>query len=126
MLDISKQVAHWRQLAEEDWAVAVDLVGDGRTRHGLFFAHLALEKLLKALVCRHTQEMAPKIHSLVRLAELAGLQPSPEQRDVLAEMNAFHLEGRYPEALTPEPALEEAQAYVARAEEVLRWLTSQF
>jgi len=125
MLDIAKQVEHWRQSAEEDWAVAVDLVRDGRSRHGLFFAHLALEKLLKAVICRRTQEMAPKIHNLVRLAELAELRPSLEQRDVLADMNAFHLEGRYPESLTPEPTQEEAQACLAGAEEVYRWLTSR-
>ncbi|MBM3748218.1 MAG: HEPN domain-containing protein [Acidobacteria bacterium] len=124
MLDIAKQVEHWRQSAEEDWAVAVDLVRDGRSRHGLFFAHLALEKLLKALVCRRTREMAPKIHNLVRLAEVAELRPSPEQSDVLADMNAFHLEGRYPESLTPEPTQEEAQTYLGGAEEVYRWLTS--
>ena len=126
MLDISKQVEHWRQSGEEDWTVAVHLVRAGRTRHGLFFIHLALEKLLKALVCRQTRQPAPKIHSLVRLAELAALQTTGDQRDVLAEMNAFHLEGRYPEMLMPEPTPAEAQAYVARAEEILQWLTSRF
>jgi len=126
MLDIAKQAGHWRQSAEEDWAVAADLVQDGRPRHGLFFAHLALEKLLKALVCLRTREMAPKIHNLVRLAELAEVRPSPGQRDVLADMNAFHVEGRYPESLTPEPTQQEAQACLAGAEEVYRWLTNRF
>jgi hypothetical protein len=34
-------------------------VARGRTRHGLFFAHLALEKTLKAHVCRATNENWP-------------------------------------------------------------------
>jgi len=126
MLDISKQIEHWRQSAEEDWAVAADLVRDGRTRHGLFFAHLALEKLLKALVCRHTQRSPPKIHNLVRLADLASLSLQPGDRDTLGEMNAFQLEGRYPIPLLPEPTLAEAQAYIARAEEIHEWLMNQF
>ncbi len=32
--------------------MASDLAGDGRIRHGLFFAHLAPEKILKAHVCK--------------------------------------------------------------------------
>jgi HEPN domain-containing protein len=56
----------------EDWEVAVKLVKDGKSQHGLLFAHLALEKVLKALVCRHTHEIPPRIHNLTRLSELAG------------------------------------------------------
>jgi HEPN domain-containing protein len=123
MIDIEKQVAYWRDGAREDWAVAQELVDGGRIRHGLFFAHLALEKALKAHVCRQTRDLAPRIHNLVRLAELAGLNLTQEQVDVLAEMNAFNIEGRYPESLTPPPTLAQARTYLTRAEEVFRWLT---
>lgn len=96
MIDIDKQIVHWRDGAKEDIEVARELVARGRNRHGLFLAHLALEKVLKAHVCRHTRDLAPRIHSLVRLAELASIKPNKEQLDTLAEMNAFNLEGRYP------------------------------
>lgn len=122
MIDIGKQIAYWLEGAREDWRVAQELVYGGRVRHGLFFAHLALEKALKAQVCRHTRDLAPRIHNLVRLAEVAEIHPKPEQIDVLAEMNAFSLEGRYPESLTPPPTQQEARAYLARAEEVFQWL----
>ena len=52
MVDIDKQISYWKESADEDWAVAQQLLGSGRTRHGLFFAHLTLEKMLKALVCK--------------------------------------------------------------------------
>lgn len=58
-IDITKQVEYWQAGALEDWQVAVELIETGRTRHGLFFAHLALEKLLKAFVCRATLDLAP-------------------------------------------------------------------
>ena len=122
MIRIDKQIAYWRTGAEEDWTVARELVDSGRSRHGLFFAHLAVEKLLKAHVCRKTQDLAPRIHNLVRLAELAGICPSESQLDVLAEMNAFSLEGRYPEALVPAPTSAEARDYLARSEEIFEWL----
>lgn len=103
MIDIDRQIAYWREGAQEDWVVAQELVNGNRTRHGLFFAHLALEKVLKAHVCRQTRDLAPGIHNLVRLAELADISLRPEQIDVLAEMNAFNLESRYPELLIPPP-----------------------
>ena len=47
MVGVEKHIAYWRNGSDEDWQVALELVGSGRTRHGLFFAHLALEKMLK-------------------------------------------------------------------------------
>ncbi len=73
MIDINKQIEHWRSGAFEDWNVANGLVEQGKIRHGLFFAHLALEKTLKAHVCRVKNDIAPPIHNLLRLAERASL-----------------------------------------------------
>ncbi len=101
MIDVDKQIAYWRSSALEDWDVGRALVRQKRTRHGLFFVHLALEKALKALVCRSTNDLAPCLHNLVRLAELTDLDLSADQVDLLAEMNAFNIEGRYPESLAP-------------------------
>lgn len=125
MVDIAKQIGFWRDSAKEDWAVARQLVDNGRIRHGLFFAHLALEKILKALVCKHSQDLAPRIHNLSRLSEMTGIAIINEYVDVLAEMNAFHIEGRYPESLTVPPTKEEALNYLARAEKVYQWLMNQ-
>ncbi len=125
MFDIEKQVAYWRDGAVEDWEVAQDLLKHRRTRHGLFFVHLALEKLLKAHVCRRTNDLAPRFHNLIRLAELAKLTPTQTQLDILADINTFNLEGRYPDMLTPVPSFGDAKDHLRRAEEVYRWLLSQ-
>jgi len=123
VVDVATQIAYWRAGAEEDWAVARELLDRGRVRHGLFLAHLALEKVLKAHVCRQTGELAPRIHNLVRLAELTAIELQQEHLDVLAEMNAFNVEGRYPGLLAP-PTSGEARGYVVRAEGVFLWLMS--
>ncbi len=65
-----------------------------------------------------------RLHNLVRLAEIADVRPGPTYLDVLAEMNAFNLEGRYPDLLTPPPSLAEARDYLVHTEEVLEWLIS--
>ncbi len=124
MIDVERQVAHWRTGGEEDWAVARDLVARGSLRHGLFFAHLALEKVLKAHVCRRTGDLAPRLHNLVRLAELSGLVLEPRDLDVLAELNVFNLAGRYPDAGPVDVAPAEARDLVERADGVRQWLTA--
>ncbi len=125
MVDIAKQIVFWRESAKEDWAVARQLVDSGRIRHGLFFAHLTLEKTLKALICKHSKDLAPRLHNLSRLSEMTGITLEPEHIDILAETNAFHIEGRYPESLATPPTKEEASNYIIRAEKVYQWLINQ-
>lgn len=124
-VDIAKHIRYWNSGAAEDWEVAVDLVRQGKTRHGLFFAHLALEKALKAAVCRMTGDMPPRTHNLVRLAQVAGLAPSPAVLDVLAEMNQYNVEGRYPGTPAPPLSATDAEKQLARCNEVLEWLKTQ-
>jgi len=88
---------------------------------GSSLPHLALEKALKALVCRQTNDLAPRIHNLLLLAELAGLTLSPGRASLLGEMNQFAVEARYPELLTP-PSPEKARDLVGKAGKALTWL----
>ena len=67
----------------------------------------------------------PRMHNLVRLAELAEIHLSQEQTDTLAELNEFNIQGRYPESLSPPPTPAEAQGYLIQAEGILQWLNSR-
>lgn len=122
MVDIQKQIDYWKTGAYEDWQVAQELISLGRIRHGLYFAHLSLEKMLKAHVCRDTQGLAPRIHPLLRLAERIGLRLSEEQRVFLARFDRYQIEGRYPAMLPPAPDIETARLELSRAGEMLEWL----
>jgi HEPN domain-containing protein len=122
MIDIAKQVAFWRDGAQEDLLVAEELLERGRVRHGLFFLHLALEKILKAHVCRQTCDLAPRSHNLVRLAELAERHLPEQYVSILAEMNRFAIAGRYPDPPFPLPSPDEARIYAERAKEVFTCL----
>jgi HEPN domain-containing protein len=125
MVDTREHIAYWRDGAKEDWEVANQLVDVGKTRHGMFFAHLALEKLLKAHICKKTGKLAPKIHNLVRLAEMAGFQLKPEDVDTLAEMNEFNIEGRYPITFVSPPTKKESLEYMKKAKGIFEWLTQK-
>ena len=84
-----------------------------------------LEKIIKAHYCRATGELAPRSHNLVRLAENIGISLQPEQVDLLADMNVFNLEGRYPDLLGAAPSKAEAQEYLDRAIKVYRGLMQE-
>ncbi len=122
-MNVAAQVAYWQAGSDEDIAAAKSLLELGHLRHALFFAHLALEKLLKAHVCRTTQDFAPRVHDLLRLAELAGVPVPPKRAAWLARFQKYCLEGRYPDP-APAPTLEEAQRGVTEAEETRSWLMS--
>ena len=125
MVNIEKHVSYWKNGAEEDLQVADQLIKSGKIRHGLFFLHLALEKILKAHVCRNTKDIAPKLHNLARLAELSGIAFMQEDSDFLSEMNPFNIEGRYPEMWGPVPSREEADILLQRTGGMFEWLKNQ-
>ena len=66
--------------------------------HSLFWAHLVLEKLLKAHWVKDNEgNTPPKIHMLVTILNKTKLQMPDSDKQFLSEMNQFQLEGRYPD-----------------------------
>ncbi len=123
-MDIQKHIDYWRGGAEEDIAAADSLLEKKHPRHALFFAHLAVEKMLKAHVVKATSDIPPYIHDLVRLAEIAGVHLSSERRDTLGRLRQYCLEGRYPKSWPRAPTVQEAESGLGEAREVLQWLGS--
>lgn len=124
-VDVSKHVAYWRSGASEDMDTARVLLERDKRREALFFGHLALEKALKALVVKATQDLAPLSHNLVFLADKTGLKFPESDRAFFIDMNRFSLHGRYPDPDRPLPSRLDAEEQVRRAEEMLTWLTQR-
>jgi HEPN domain-containing protein len=123
---IEKQIAYWRDSALEEWEVANELLTLGRIRHALFWAHLALEKMLKAHVFQQSKQQPPKIHNLSRLLTMTGLETDQDKKHLLAEMNRYNSEGRYAFQPVALPDANQIQAYWHRIESTLQWLLNQF
>lgn len=125
MDDLEKQIAYWRDSALEEWEVANELLALGRTRHALFWAHLALEKMLKAHVLQQSKQEPPKIHNLLILAQNSGVTFSKEQRKLLARVDQYQIQGRY--GTSPRKySTSHAKAEMAQAGELIQWLRDQF
>ena len=96
-INTEKLKSFWRTEAQDALQVADHLVEKNDFSYALFFGHLALEKLLKALCVQNTNEHAPPIHNLLRLAKIAGLDIDKETEDAFITITAFHIESRYPD-----------------------------
>jgi len=123
--DLPGQVEYWLNIAEEDWEVGRQLIDGDKTRHGLFFVHLTLEKISKACYCKMRGKEPPRIHNIVRISELAGLDIPDNIRRFMARINEFNLEGRYPWLSMKPPSKAEALKYFDQANEVMLWLKQQ-
>ena len=121
-MDIGQHIKYWVESSDENSEVAKLLLEHGHLGYSLFTAHLALEKMLKAYVCKATGEMPPRIHNLIRLAEIAKLDLSKEQLDLLARLGVFQIEGRYPDTARVALDAQTAKARLSAAQEMLEWL----
>ena len=94
---MQKTIDYWLEEAEEALKVADHLFEKKDYSYSLFFGHLAVEKIIKAIYVSKRNEHAPQIHNLARLAEQAGITFSAKQRETLIVITAFNLESRYPD-----------------------------
>ena len=90
-------IKYWEETAEHDRETMEALLRTARYSDALFFGHIILEKIMKALVVKKTGEHAPYIHNLLQLHVLSGVPLSEEEIDLLAEVNDFNIRARYPE-----------------------------
>ena len=95
--DVQKTVQYWIEGADYDLGVADAMFEKGKYPYALFMGHLALEKLLKALVVKETSNHSPYSHSLPLLAEKTGLKIPQTRVKALARFMEFHFEARYPD-----------------------------
>ena len=123
--DIEKHIEYWSTSAKEDLDTAELLLDSKKVRHGLFFAHLSLEKAFKAHFCKETQNLAPRIHNLLRLTEKISLDLTDQQKEFLAKFDRYQLEGRYPELWPQKVNLNYAYNELYQAKELFKWLIDQ-
>ncbi len=97
VFEVEKTIKYWLDSAAYDLETGRSLLESKRFPYALFFGHLSLEKVLKALVVKATQRHAPYTHSLTLLASKTNFEIPESILDQLAEYTEFHLESRYPD-----------------------------
>jgi HEPN domain-containing protein len=117
-----KRFEFWKKSSEEEINTAHVLLKKKKLRQSLFFIHLSLEKMLKALFIKKKGEHPPLTHNLTYLAEKIELELSEENKYFLIEATAFNIETRYPDEDTPSPEYKYVKQKYKEALEILKWL----
>lgn len=91
----------WADRARYDLETARAMLDAGRFLYVLFCCQQAVEKALKAVIIARTGKLAPRIHSLPRLAELASVAPDAAQLDLMGDLSNFYMQSRYPDEMEP-------------------------
>jgi len=124
---MDKDILYWINLSKYDIDTAKAMLASRRYLYVLFTCQQAIEKMLKALVVKNTGSFPPKIHDLVKLLTIAGIEAPDEQKEFLAKLNYYYLETRYPAELSEISKLIKRQTALNIFDEtrkMLKWLNS--
>ncbi len=122
MINITKQIEYWISEADEDIITADWLIKGKRYKEGLFFCHLSVEKVLKAIIVIVTKDIPPKAHDLFYLAKTAKIDLNENDLDFLGILMKYQLEGRYPQFLSEIPSENIVNSYFYKTKEIIIWL----
>lgn len=124
-MSIKKMIDYWLRSAEEDLITAESLYKAKRCLPCLFYRHLFVEKIIKAIIVKETSGPPPYGHKLSRLAKLTTVSFSKERLDLLDELTAFNIKARYEDykfTMYKKATARYTQGYLKKAKELSLWL----
>ena len=88
----NEHIEFWLSQAEDD-CTAVDTLYKGKNYlQSLFFAHIVIEKITKALWIKHNDgNVPPRTHNLIHLLSATPLVLRDEQNEFMLSLNRFQL-----------------------------------
>lgn len=122
-------IKFWRDRAEDDRITAKTLLEAKRYSAVLFFVHLSIEKILKALIIEKTGKAAPYIHDLLSLAEVIEIELADDQKKLLREINTFNIAARYDDyklEFYKKATKSYVEKYFNSADKLHSWLEKKF
>ena len=87
-------IDYWTVSAERNLSAAEDLFKTGHNVECLFFGHLVIEKMIKAVIAKEGNE-PPPVHHLPYLVSLTKIKLDNKRERLLREVNDFNLRTRY-------------------------------
>jgi HEPN domain-containing protein len=129
---LDERAEYWLSLADYDIQTARAMLQTKRYLYVGFMCHQTVEKSLKAVVARDCadDEIPPKIHNLLKLAEIARLfcAMSHEHQAFIKKLNPLNVQARYPEykqAIAAGLNEEMCRELIEETEDILCWIKRQ-
>ena len=113
------KIGYWIDIADYDIKTASSMHEAGKYLYSVFMCQQGMEKVLKALYLKKFSNEAPFSHNLIYLQGLLDLGLLDERLELLAELTAFYIEGRY-------PSYKEKLSKIVTKKKVLRLLKNHW
>lgn len=94
-MNVKKLQKYWFDGYKDALLTAEKLFEAKRYHHCLFFGHLALEKILKAVVVKQIKTHATPTHDLRILIKEVGIDLPQDYLEDIKNINAFNIRARY-------------------------------
>jgi len=120
-------VERWVEQARYDLDTARSMLNSSRYLYVLFCCQQAVEKMIKAIIAKQSNDFPPRIHTLIRLSEVAALELTEERAQLLRELSNYYIQTRYPEeipALSAKISESQTSQILEQTEEMMQWLLS--
>ena len=118
-----EHITYWAKQVDEDFDCAKVLYQANHYAQSLFWAHLAMEKLTKALwIKKNEGNTPPLVHNLLRLITQTNEEFTEEELLFVSEMNAFQIKGRYPDyadSLEQSVTKEICEEYLTKTQQMI-------
>lgn len=125
--DIEK---YWLESSEDAFNTARTLFENGKYEHSMFFLHLSLEKMLKALFINHNVEEPPFGHNLQNIASrIREVDFDKQKMELLAQITTFNIAARYDDYMLNFQKICDAnfaEKFLKVGKEMIEWLKSRF
>jgi HEPN domain-containing protein len=126
---MNRVVRNWAETSNYDLRTAEAMYKAGRYLYVVFMCHLAIEKMLKAILAQKTpEEVPPKIHNLINLAQKTGVTLPDHLKDFFQRIDSVSVITRYPEdlrTLSKEFNQETAKKILTETKRMIKWLKQQ-
>ncbi|MGN1318052.1 MAG: HEPN domain-containing protein [Lachnospirales bacterium] len=94
---MNDKVKYWISIAEYDLETAEAMLKTERLLYVGFMCHQTIEKMLKAVIEKQqVSDIPPKIHNLLRLANIAKITLPDKYVKLISYLNPLNIEARYP------------------------------
>jgi HEPN domain-containing protein len=93
--NLDNVIQAWVKSSDNNFDEMLDFYKIKRNNWALFTGHLCIEKLLKAYYIKIHQMHSMNLHNLIRIAEMANLELTKEQKADFAMITTFNISARY-------------------------------
>jgi len=124
-INIEEIINHWLSTSEKDYKTMMNLYNSKDYHWSLFIGHIVIERLIKAMVVKETNNHAPFTHDLRRLAKLSQIEFSNEHFVWLDTITTFNLNARYDsykQAFYNKCTLDFTAKWVSNIKELRQWI----